>query len=174
MPSARTHDAITLALAPPTFLAAWLVSGEVATAVVATVAMLLGGLMFGPDLDIDSKQYRRWGPLKWLWTPYRVAIRHRSRLSHGILFGTAIRVVYFLVVVGIALTIAMAVRDVYVFDAPIGLDLATQGAERVWASVAGVEPRYHVATFAGLWIGAASHTLTDIVGSTVKAIWNAL
>lgn len=174
MPSARTHDAITWALAAPTFAAAWLAAGGAAAAVVATAAMLLGGLMFGPDLDIDSKQYRRWGPLRWLWTPYRALVRHRSRLSHGVLFGTAIRVVYFLAVVGLALTAAMAARDLYLYGAPLEAGLAAQGAERVWAAVSGVEPRYHAAAFAGLWVGAASHTIADIVGSTLKAIWNAL
>ena len=174
MPSARTHDTITWALAVPTFAAAWLATRSVGVAAVATAAMLLGGFMFGPDLDLDSKQYRRWGPMRWLWAQYRALIPHRSRLSHGILFGTAIRVVYFLTVVGLVLTVAMAVRDLYVYGAPLEPSLALQGAERVWATVAGVEARYHAAAFAGLWVGAASHTLADIVGSTLKAIWNAL
>jgi uncharacterized metal-binding protein len=174
VPSGRTHDRITLALAPPTFGLAWLATGSVPVAAIATAAMLAGGLMFGPDLDIDSKQYRRWGPLRWLWLPYRGFIKHRSRLSHGILFGTAIRVVYFLAVVGVVLTAAIAARELYLYRAPLEPGLALGGAERVWAVVAGVEPVYHLAAFAGLWVGAASHTLADVVGSTLKAIWNAL
>jgi uncharacterized metal-binding protein len=174
VPSGATHDRITLALAAPTFAVAYLATRDLAVAVIATAAMLLGGLMFGPDLDVSSKQYKRWGPLRILWLPYQRAIRHRSRVSHGILFGTAIRVVYFLAVVGLALTIAIAVRDLYFGVAPPSVALAVSGAERVWAVVTGVELRYHAATFAGLWIGAASHTLADIVGSTIKAIWNAL
>ena len=174
MPSAATHDRITLACAAPTAAVAWLVTRDPATAAVATAGLLLGGFMFGPDLDIASKQYRRWGPFRGLWLPYRWALRHRSRLSHGILFGTAIRVLYFLCAVGVALTAAIAVRDVYLYRLPATPDLAWQGAERVWSVVAGVAPRYHAAAFAGLWLGAASHTLADIVGSTLKAIWNAL
>ena len=174
MPSARTHDAITLICAAPTAAIAFLATRDAATAAVATAGLLLGGLMFGPDLDIDSKQYRRWGPLRGVWLPYRWALKHRSRLSHGILFGTAIRVGYFLVVVGILVSVGIAVRDVWVHDLPATPDLAWQGTERVWAAVSGVAPVYHVAAFAGLWLGAASHTLADIVGSTVKAIWNAL
>src|SRR4051812_40838565 len=112
MPSARTHDRITIACAAPTAAVAWLLTRDPAAAAVAVAGLLLGGFMFGPDLDIDSKQYRRWGPLRALWLPYRWAIPHRSRLSHGVLFGTAIRVAYFLVVVGLAVTIAIAVRDV--------------------------------------------------------------
>jgi uncharacterized metal-binding protein len=174
MPSARTHDRITVACVVPAAAVAWLATRDPAATAVASAALLLGGFMFGPDLDIDSKQYRRWGPLRGIWLPYRWAIRHRSRLSHGVLFGTAIRVAYFLAAVGIAVTLALAARDVYLYRMPVTLDLAWQGAERVWATVSGVAPRYHVAAFAGLWLGAASHTLADIVGSTLKAIWNAL
>ena len=88
---------VTLVLAPPTFAAAWGLTGSLALSAAATAAMLFGGLMFGPDLDIQSRQYTRWGPLRLLWWPYKVAFRHRSRWSHGIIFGTLIRVVYFAV-----------------------------------------------------------------------------
>ena len=98
MPSGKTHDAITLLLAAPTFAAAWGATGSAVLAVAATAGTLFGGLMFGPDLDILSRQYTRWGPFRLLWWPYRVVFRHRSRWSHGIIFGTLIRVVYFALV----------------------------------------------------------------------------
>jgi uncharacterized metal-binding protein len=174
MPSGKTHDRITLMLAVPTAGVAWLVTRDPASTAVATLAMLFGGFMFGPDLDIDSKQYRRWGPVRWVWLPYRAALRHRSRLSHGILFGTAFRVLYFLVVVGVVLTAGLAVRDVYLYQLPIAPNLAARGAGDVWAVVGGVEPKCSISAFAGLWLGAASHTLADVIGSTLKQIWHAL
>src|ERR671929_1409978 len=99
MPSGKTHDMVTLVLAPPTLAAAWGLTGSVVLSVAATAAMLFGGLMFGPDLDIQSRQYTRWGVFRFLWWPYRMMFRHRSRWSHGIIFGTLIRVVYFAAVV---------------------------------------------------------------------------
>src|ERR1051325_8402859 len=114
MPSGKTHDAITLMLAAPTFVAAWGLTGSVSLAVVATVAMLFGGLMFGPDLDIQSRQYTRWGPLRLLWWPYKVAFRHRSRWSHGIIFGTLIRVVYFAAVVALVAWACVYARAFFV------------------------------------------------------------
>jgi uncharacterized metal-binding protein len=174
MPSARTHDRITFAFAAPTAAVAFLVTRDPVATVVATVGLLLGGFMFGPDLDIASRQYRRWGPLRFLWLPYRWSMRHRSRLSHGILFGTAIRVVYFLVVVALLVTAAIAIRDVYLNQMPVTPALAAAGAERVWGVVSSIAIRYDIAAFAGLWLGAACHTLADIVGSTIKALWNAL
>ena len=95
MPSGRTHDLITFVLAPPTFLAVWVATGSLKLAAVVTCATLFGGLMFGPDLDIQSRQYTRWGVFRFVWLPYKVAFRHRSRLSHGIVLGTLIRVLYF-------------------------------------------------------------------------------
>ncbi|MDT4896465.1 MAG: hypothetical protein QOH25_1542, partial [Acidobacteriota bacterium] len=71
MPSGKTHDAITFILAAPTFLVAWGLTGNPALSVLATAAMLFGGLMFGPDLDILSRQYTRWGVFRFLWLPYR-------------------------------------------------------------------------------------------------------
>jgi uncharacterized metal-binding protein len=62
MPNARTHDIITYAIIPITFLAAEVYWGNYLTSAIATVAMVFSGLMFGPDLDLNSKPYRRWGP----------------------------------------------------------------------------------------------------------------
>src|SRR5918911_983706 len=113
MPSGKTHDLVTIALAAPTFAAAWGLTGSVLLSAAATAATVFGGLMFGPDLDIQSRQYTRWGPLRFLWLPYKVALPHRSRLSHSILLGTWIRVVYFLLVVSALLALILYARDAY-------------------------------------------------------------
>ncbi|MCA1643079.1 MAG: metal-binding protein [Acidobacteria bacterium] len=109
MPSGKTHDAITVLLAVPTFVAAWGVTGSLVLAGVVTAATLFGGLMFGPDLDIQSRQYTRWGVLRFLWLPYKMLFRHRSRWSHGIVFGTLIRVVYFVGVLALIASVAFYV-----------------------------------------------------------------
>ncbi|MEP6902659.1 MAG: metal-binding protein, partial [Actinomycetota bacterium] len=93
MPSGKTHDAITFLLVAPVFVAGWRISGNSAISAVVTIAFLSGGLMFGPDLDTMSKQYTRWGILRFLWYPYQRFFAHRSRWSHGLIFGTFLRVV---------------------------------------------------------------------------------
>src|SRR5918912_197212 len=122
MPSGKTHDAITMLLAVPTFVAAWGVTRSVALAAVATAATLFGGLMFGPDLDIQSRQYTRWGVFRFLWLPYRALFRHRSRWSHGILFGTLIRVVYFVAVLALLSALAFYLYMTDVVGKPPTLD----------------------------------------------------
>ena len=77
---------------------------------IIAIAFVFGGVMFGPDLDTVSRQYSRWFVFRFLWYPYRTFFKHRSRFSHGLIFGALVRVVYFLGV----LTIAVYVRGVVV------------------------------------------------------------
>src|SRR2546423_12571356 len=163
MPSGRTHDAITLLLAAPTFAAAWGATGSVLLATTTTIAMLFGGLMFGPDLDILSRQYTRWGFFRFLWWPYRVVFRHRSRLSHGIIFGTLIRVVYFALVLTLLACAVIYLRAALVAGPPADYSAVVRawGALEAGALVQGRMLHVCLAALAGLWWGAASHTLTD-------------
>jgi uncharacterized metal-binding protein len=169
MPSGKTHDAITFLLVAPTFAAAWVLTEDAATSAVVTVAMLVGGLMFGPDLDTHSKQYTRWGIFSFLWYPYKVFFRHRSRWSHGLVFGTLFRVIYFMGALTLtAFLIIYAVTAWQGASPPDLLEIAQS-----WTAI-GSFVREHAgehaftAVFAGLWIGAASHTLTDMAGSFIK------
>jgi uncharacterized metal-binding protein len=170
MPSGKTHDAITMLLAAPTLVAAWAATGSVALACVVTAATVFGGLMFGPDLDIQSRQYARWGVFRFLWWPYRTIFRHRSRWSHGILFGTLIRVAYFV------LALALLSSAVFYLYMTYVVGRAPDFAEflRAWQ---GFESGLHwrgafrqltLATLAGLWWGAASHTVTDVTWSVLR------
>ena len=171
MPSGRTHDVITLLLAAPTFAAAWGVTGSVTLATVTTCAMLFGGFMFGPDLDIQSRQYTRWGVFRFLWLPYRMLFRHRSRWSHGIIFGTLIRVLYFTVVVAALVSIAIYLRALLVAGArPPDWGEITHAWQTIEASLLaqGVSLNLLWGVLAGLWWGAASHTLTDVAWSVVR------
>lgn len=169
MPSGKTHDAITIILAAPTFAAAWALTGSLALGAVATLAMLFGGFMFGPDLDIQSKQYTRWGVFRFLWLPYKVVFRHRSRWSHGILFGTLIRVIYFTGIIALLAAAAVYLRAMLVGGGPPSFDEVLS----VWKIMEGtlrqtVGDHALWIAFAGLWWGAASHTLTDVGWSVLR------
>lgn len=62
---------------------------------IAGAAHLLGGLMLSPDLDLISRPYKRWGLLRFIWIPYqRLIPRHRHWLSHGVIVGSVLRLVY--------------------------------------------------------------------------------
>jgi uncharacterized metal-binding protein len=169
MPSGKTHDKITIILAAPTFLAAWGLTGNVALSVLATATMLFGGLMFGPDLDIQSRQYTRWGVFRFLWWPYKVMFRHRSRWSHGIIFGTLIRVVYFALVLSLVVTCAVYLRATLMGGALPGVGELTQAWRAIEGNVRTSVGQHAVwAGLGGLWWGAASHTLTDVAWSVLR------
>jgi len=169
MPSGKTHDAVTVLLALPVFGLAAVATGDFWLASVFTAGFLFGGLMFGPDLDTASKQYSRWRIFRILWFPYRNFFKHRSRWSHGLLFGTLLRVVYFM---GIATCLAFLIT--YFYSAYVGDELPSLwDFARTWAKLRGHSDAmlgtYGALTlFVGMWVGAASHTVTDLAGTYVK------
>ena len=130
MPSGRTHLRIEGLL-----LAAWTViavlcarHGWVGTAEIGgfVVSYLFSMLLLSPDLDLaKSDSYRRWGPLRWLWTPYAVAFRHR-RVSHHPLFGPITRIAYvgILALAGLAIYAAARRRPVPQLVLPVKLVFA--------------------------------------------------
>lgn len=169
MPSGRSHDAITILLAAPAAVITYAVTRDLPTAVIFAVAFIFAGVMFGPDLDTKSKQYSRWGPFRIIWIPYRTVFRHRSRWSHGLIFGTLFRVVYF---VGVATLIAFAAFAGYEYAGSGNLPSIaafTRGWESIGA-IAGARSTIEVIVIilAGMWAGAASHTLTDISITYIK------
>ena len=171
MPSGRTHDAITIILAAPTFAAAWGLTGNTALATLGTLAMLFGGFMFGPDLDIQSKQYTRWGLFRFLWLPYRAVFRHRSRWSHGLLFGTLIRVLYFTGVLALLALCALYLRAMLTEGGVPGLEALARNWRAIEAGLRQTSAGSHAwmwAVLAGLWWGAATHTLTDVFWSMLR------
>ena len=169
MPSGKTHDAITVLLAVPTFVAAWGLTSNFALATVATCAMLFGGLMFGPDLDIQSRQYTRWGVFRFLWWPYRVFFKHRSRWSHGIIFGTLIRVIYFATILTLLFAAGIYLRAMFTGGNPPSVADLMHAWRAIEIGVNESIGRHVVwALLAGLWWGAASHTLTDVAWSVLR------
>lgn len=169
MPSGKTHDAVTFLLTAPVWGAVWKFTDSIALATLVTSGFLFGGLMFGPDLDTLSKQYTRWGILRTLWYPYQAFFKHRSRWSHGLVFGTFLRVVYFIGVLTLLSFLVTFLVSVWLGGEVPQLFEFT----KKWSGI-GVFVRDNLgeyafyAVFAGLWLGAASHTLTDMAGSFIK------
>lgn len=169
MPSGKTHDAITFVLAVPTFFLTWRLTESSSLAGFLTGAFLFGGLMFGPDLDTQSVQYTRWSVFRFLWFPYKVVFAHRSRWSHGLVFGTLFRVIYFAGALTIFGALIFYLSAIVRNAAPP--DIAQ--IRELWETL-GAWTRENVGDYAilavliGLWWGAASHTLTDIAGTFLK------
>ncbi|MCC5617357.1 metal-binding protein [Nostoc sp. CHAB 5836] len=165
MPSGRTHDRITMYTLPLVAgITLWQTRSSNATLLVAG-GFLFGGLMFGPDLDIYSVQFQRWGFLRWIWLPYQKSLRHRSFLSHGPIIGTILRVLY--------LACLLAILAIFVLT--IAQKLWNRSFS--WQDLAGIVGRSllqydteYIAFFLGLELGAMSHSLSDWGGSAYKRV----
>lgn len=160
MPSGRTHDRITLWSLPVVAGFVFALSKSSHFTLLVCGAFLFSGLMFGPDLDIRSRQFRRWGWLRWLWLPYQKSVRHRSFLSHGPVVGTTLRLVFLGTWAGL-LTI-------------LGLFLVGQFWEVTWSwqmifTGIGRSLSHHRSAWLALWVGlelgAMSHSFSDWGGS---------
>ncbi|OKH13763.1 metal-binding protein [[Limnothrix rosea] IAM M-220] len=164
MPSGRTHDRITLWSLPWVVAIAYVLTRDGELTLIAGLAYLFSGLMFGPDLDIHSVQFKRWGMLRWIWLPYQKTLSHRSNLSHGFLVGTTLRVIYFsifLLMVGVV-GVAIA-QGVWGFEwnwRAFFITSSQQVQQHYWAE--------SLALFAGLEIGAMSHSVSDWTSSAIK------
>ena len=163
MSSGRTHDRITLWTLPLVVLLAFRLTLDGWLTVLVCLGFLLGGWVFGPDLDIHSVQYKRWGWLRWIWLPYRGSMRHRSRWSHGPVIGTVVRVLY--------TSIWLALGSLVVVDVLNGMGrTALTWEDLVWGL--GEHLRTHwphwLALLVGLELGALSHYSADWLSSTWK------
>ena len=165
MPSGRTHDRITLWCLPIVAVGTYVLTQQLSWMLIASGGFLLGGLMFGPDLDIHSVQYKRWGVLRWIWLPYRKSMHHRSALSHGPILGTMLRVIYFLLwlvffgLVAIALIQYLGIAGITHADLGDSLEQAIRQHPAEW-----------LIGLIGLELGALSHYVSDSTLSTYKRV----
>lgn len=166
MPGARTHDAITLVtgvfLAPFTY--GFLHEGmEFAhsSAMTGTIWLvgshLVSGIMFSPDLDLDSSIDDRWGIFYWIWLPYMRALPHRHFWSHSLVFSPLLRLAYFYVVVsGLLFAWVWFLGQLGVVVPNYHWQLFE--ATRAWIAS---HPGVRVALLVGFCTGSAAHTIAD-------------
>jgi len=163
MPSGQTHDRITLWGLP---LVAGFTFGQTTSGNITLLVsggFLFSGLMFGPDLDLKSLQYKRWGRLRWLWIPYQKTLRHRSLWSHGPIIGTTLRVIYLASWLGILGIFALGIVTL-VWGVGWSWQMLAQSARRSLTQYSGE----WMALYLGLELGAMSHVVSDWGGSAYK------
>ena len=166
MPGARAHDVITvvtgMALVPIGFAAhAWasaLPDAAMRGTAILVGAHLLSGIMFSPDLDLDSAIDDRWGIFFWIWRPYMWLVPHRSRLlSHGLVIAPLLRLLYFYLMVMLLLIASawlLARVGIALPDLHIRLSNALLGLMQD-------HPREAQAFVAGFITGSAAHSIAD-------------
>lgn len=146
MSSGVVHDRVTYICSPVIFCLGLIISWQVA--LVVTLSFLFAGLMFNGDLDIHSDVYKRWGPLRFLWLPYR-KFGHRSKWTHGFLRGTLIRVLWVMWIPIVALSFC-------------GIDVI---------SFLRIYWEWVLWGLLGLELGSMSHTIMDLSSTGWKRLW---
>jgi uncharacterized metal-binding protein len=165
MPNAPTHDAITLVtgavLAPVAYLS--LASqgnphpDAMAGTLVLTAAHIISGVLFSPDLDIDSAIDNRWGILWWIWRPYMWAIPHRHFWSHSLIVAPLLRLVYFYTMICGLLWIMSLLLQLLGVVSPRYASLLG-----VWLwSLIQVHPQETLCVLVGFVTGGAAHSIAD-------------
>lgn len=165
MPSAPTHDVITLAtgavLAPATYLT---LAGQgeshpaaMTGALVLTAAHVISGVLFSPDLDLDSAIDNRWGIFYWIWRPYMWVVPHRSFFSHSLIVAPLLRLVYFYAVLGGLLWLMSLLLQLLGVVSPRYASLLS-----VWLwNVVQAHPREALCVLVGFITGGAAHSIAD-------------
>ena len=119
-----------------------------------TVGVIFGTRYFGPDLDLKSSLYYRWGKMKWIWIPYQRMFKHRSIFTHGFVIGDIIRVIYFGVFV-----LGMIALINYAFNISIN--------QSIWTLVSKFSTEFSF-IFIGILIASIFHTIVDLGLSAYK------
>jgi uncharacterized metal-binding protein len=165
MPSGKTHDRITWYSLPLVIILFAIVTRQLDLTLLASIGFIFSGLMFGPDLDIYSVQFQRWGVLRFIWLPYQKKLKHRSIFSHGFIIGTIVRVLYLsLILFILALILVTIAQLIFGFSWHWQKNIVygiTIVKNQYWQEV--------LSLFIGLELGAMSHYLADSIGSWWKS-----
>lgn len=122
MPDGKTHEAINAAVLMASIAGLYYLAGNGSAAIGSylntytilafSIAYLFATFFLSPDLDINSKPYRRWKALRILWWPYKTIFRHRG-LSHNPILGPLSIVMNLaLIVVPILLLAGVQLQDI--------------------------------------------------------------
>ena len=164
MPSGVTHDRITIWILPWIVGVTYCLTRNGELTLILSGGYFFSGMMFGPDLDIRSLQYKRWGIIRGIWLPYRRFLKHRSIFSHGFIIGTCVRLVYlFLIIACISIFVVAIAQLIF------GFTWNWQDfAQRQLSLLINRYPQETIALFIGLEIGAMSHSVSDWISSRRK------
>lgn len=167
MPDTATHDIITIVTAAAVVPCAWsLMPGhELGAALVVGGSHVISGLIFSPDLDVDSREYQRWGPLRFMWWPYKELIHHRNWLSHGLVVGPLLRLAYFITAIYLLLWVLLLLIAPFAGTNPavVLADVRLSARQLV------EEQRPLIVAFLlGFITGSAAHTIPDWLQTRTK------
>ncbi|MCX6377851.1 MAG: metal-binding protein [Armatimonadetes bacterium] len=169
MPNSQTHDIITVLTAGGANAAYFYFAPhpQPNLAILFTAAYLFAGYACAGDLDLVSTEFRRWGPLRFIWLPYQKMVPHRSWISHGLVLGGVVRICYLLAMCSLLMWGGLMVYSY--FYSP-SLNPAAVTAEK-WSSLIYLmkaRPLETSALIGGFILAGTTHSLSDFTWSWFK------
>lgn len=163
----KTHDKITVIMTP--FVASFFLfinmvfledlGSSLAFTILGVSIYMFGGYMFSGDLDIKSREFKRWGYLKFIWIPYQKLFEHRSVFTHGFILGPIIRILYVSI---IPITISSLLYSFSITS------VSTPEMLKLVASFILSNKVLFANMLLALFLGSGLHTITDIIYSYFK------
>jgi uncharacterized metal-binding protein len=168
MPSGRVHDTVTIltAAAAATAAAKLHPSPDWTCLGVGIGTYLFSGLALSPDLDVNSRAYRRWGVFRFFWLPYQILIPHRHWLSHSWIVGPLLRALYAFLILYVLLRLGMNAIDLWIV--PIDQSQILRTLERELRLSVQSRITWAQSALIGLVAGGVVHSLTDAFVSWFK------
>jgi len=167
MPNTPVHDFLTVAtslvMTPAIYsilrTAEVVQSSAVIVTTVICVAHNVSGMLFSPDLDLDSRIHKRWGILLFIWKPYKWCIPHRHFWSHGLIIPPLLRLGYFFGMLIMLIFAAEVIARIFGFPLP---DYHQSFAKSIidWFVS---HPIITLSTALGFITGGAVHSIADWV-----------
>lgn len=164
--SGKTHDKINHFVIYFTviifvLLLMYLTVGEKYTAIflLLITGYHIGSYCFGPDLDIKSKPYRRWGKLRFIWKPYQKVFKHRSFWTHSILISDVVRIIYLISII-------------FPFYAGVVvlLNLNSNSVNEMIVGYLNKHKIFHLSFFSGIVLASTIHIISDKISTSRKRI----
>ena len=165
MPNRSVHDFLTVAssviVSPITYSVLYstqeLREWAPVVAAIVFVSHNVSGILFSPDLDMDTHIHKRWGMFYVLWIPYQMVIPHRHFWSHGLVIPPLLRLGYFFWMILLCLYVIETIAAYFGVHVPALQQTVTQGA----LSLVIQNPVHTVSIAAGFVTGAAVHSIAD-------------
>lgn len=174
MPNTPVHDFLTvvsgIVIAPGIYGALYEANVANQTAVLVTAlicaAHVISGVLFSPDLDLDSRIHKRWGVFFYIWLPYKWVIPHRHFWSHGLVLPPLLRLGYFFGMLILTIFVIERIAGVAGIAVPIVHDSVA------WAIIKWIQANQlvSVSVSIGFITGAAVHSIADWLHSGGKKL----
>lgn len=170
MASGKTHDKITKLMSPFILTIFFMINinllnntTDIIILTILSVSIyIFAGYMFSGDLDTKSREFNRWGPLRFIWIPYQRLFHHRSIFTHGFLFGPLIRILYIYIIFLLisSFMFSLTIIPFSTFDLIYSTLLFVLKNKLLILNI-----------FLALFLGSGLHTIIDLISSKFKKLF---